>query len=342
VVVLGHGNVALDCARILAKGASGLYETDVASHALPILAQQQQQQQHDGSSHQCISIIGRRGHVQGAFTIKELRELTKLQEEGYGVKFHVLSEELDLGLTPASKEELAGPSGRPKTRIDKLLRDNAQASSNKTTDTRQVVLRFLLNPIRFEPDPNDPSKLGGVVCERTALVGDAGHQRAIGTGQLETIPAHLALVSIGYKGTPLPGLEPYFDEQRGTVKNHHGKVIMVNDEGHDGGLGKLYVSGWLKRGPSGIIGTNIVDAKDTVATIVKDLEEQLPLQPRQDRRSKDCNVMQLLEQRGVQVVDWPAYERIDTAETNPTAKRSEKQPREKITTRLKLLEAART
>jgi adrenodoxin-NADP+ reductase len=115
VVVIGHGNVALDCARVLAKASPGLYDTDLAARALPVLG--------DGVSH--ISIVGRRGHVQGAFTIKELRELVKLEEEGHGTSFVVREDELDMGATPASLEELNGPHGRPRTRIDKLLRETA-------------------------------------------------------------------------------------------------------------------------------------------------------------------------------------------------------------------------
>jgi NADPH-dependent glutamate synthase beta subunit-like oxidoreductase len=104
---------------------------------------------------------------------------------------------------------------------------------------------------------------------------------------------------------------------------------------HDG-LGGLYVTGWLKRGPNGIIGTNIVDAKDTVATIIKDLEEHPPSLQKKDHP----DVVQVLRDRGVKVVDWQGYHRIDATETNPNLKRSEKQPREKLTTRSALLEAA--
>ena len=115
VVVVGQGNVALDCARILAKGSKGLYDTDLASHALNVLG--------DGVSN--ISIIGRRGHVQGAFTIKELRELVKLEEEGHAAAFVIRNDELDLGLTDASNDELTGPQGRPRSRINTLLREAA-------------------------------------------------------------------------------------------------------------------------------------------------------------------------------------------------------------------------
>jgi len=116
VAVIGQGNVALDCARILAKGGSGLFHTDLASHTLPILQ--------DGVKETIV--LGRRGHVQGAFTIKELRELTKLQKEGHNTDFVVRTEELDQGATESTLEELKSPTARPKVRIDKLLRDAAK------------------------------------------------------------------------------------------------------------------------------------------------------------------------------------------------------------------------
>jgi len=119
VVVIGHGNVALDCARILAKGTPGLNDTDIASRALPVLGEGVPQ----------ITIVGRRGHIQGAFTIKEVRELVKLQQEGHDTEFVVRDDELDMGRTEASLEELK--NSRPKSRIDKLLRESTSRSNGK-------------------------------------------------------------------------------------------------------------------------------------------------------------------------------------------------------------------
>jgi len=113
VVILGQGNVALDCARILAKGTNGLNDTDIISDSLPVI----------GNGVSRISIVGRRGHVQGAFTIKEVRELVKLGSEGHMASFHVFEDELDLGSNDASLEELS--KSRPKKRIEALLRDAA-------------------------------------------------------------------------------------------------------------------------------------------------------------------------------------------------------------------------
>lgn len=321
VVVIGHGNVALDCARVLAKGSPGLVDTDISANALPVL----------GGGVKSTTVVGRRGHVQGAFTIKELRELIKLDEEGYKTSFLVSQDELNLGATESSLKELEAPNGRPRKRIDKLLRRDAATTPN-ANNPKQVALRFLMNPVSFVANEQDPSTLGAVICERTKLEGEAGQQVCVGTGELESIPAQLALVSVGYKGVAVPGLEDeLFDSKRGIVVNTHGKVMNASN-----GLGGLYVSGWLKRGPSGIIGTNIADAKDTVASIVKDLENHVP----KKEGSSTTLLSDLLKERQVRVVDWKAYQRIDAVETNPERKRSASQPREKIPTHEELLEAA--
>eukprot|EP00547_Thalassionema_nitzschioides_P009072 CAMPEP_0194225866 /NCGR_PEP_ID=MMETSP0156-20130528/40538_1 /TAXON_ID=33649 /ORGANISM="Thalassionema nitzschioides, Strain L26-B" /LENGTH=498 /DNA_ID=CAMNT_0038957991 /DNA_START=164 /DNA_END=1660 /DNA_ORIENTATION=+ len=332
VVVIGHGNVALDCARILAKGCSksnGLGNTDIASHAWSTL------QNNDNPI--MITIVGRRGHIQGAFTIKELRELTKLEEEGYNAIFSILPDELELGSTPPSLSQLE--KSRPKKRIDKLLRQIANSSSLASTSTNQnhVKLRFLLNPVSFEPssNPSEKSKLGYVRCERTMLVpqkdnpDDGQRQVAVGTGEYCDIPAQLALVSVGYQGVPIDGLERSFQEETGTVRNLQGRV---DSEGPG-----LYVTGWLKRGPSGIIGTNAVDAKETVAAILQDLQdEKLPL----NSNGGTPKLMQLLQDRQVKVVNWEAYKKIDLVETNSARKRNQEQPRNKLPTYDELLKAA--
>jgi hypothetical protein len=135
--------VALDCARVLAKGADQLYHTDLAKHALPVL----------GGGVSQISIIGRRGHVQASFTIKEVRELVHLSNEGQpdDALFIVDRAELDLGMTPSSQAELS--ENRPRQRIDKLLREQAsEKGSSQQRAPKRVHLRFLLNPVRLEAE----------------------------------------------------------------------------------------------------------------------------------------------------------------------------------------------
>jgi len=194
---------------------------------------------------------------------------------------------------------------------------------------KRVELRFLLNPVRFEPRDDDPTSLGAVVCERTRLEGGPGQQRALGTGQYETIPAKLALVSIGYKSIALNGIERWFDVERNILKHEHGRV-----DGATSTLGGLYTAGWLKRGPTGIIGTNIGDARDTVATILTDLSD---LDSFADARNS-ADILSELKGRGIQVVEWEGYRRIEEQES--ARRRSNSQPREKIVRIEEQLEAA--
>jgi len=298
--------VALDCARVLAKGGRGLHDTDLAARALPVLK--------DGIEK--TSVVGRRGHLQGAFTIKELRELVNLYKDGHDASFRVSQEELDLGNTSSSKEELGSRASRPKIRIDKLLRD--AAAKREEGASKEVSLRFLLNPLEFLPSSEDSSRVGGVRLERTELQGGAFKQVAVGTGEVETLEADLVLVSIGYQSLPLPEMGAAFDRARGRARHVNGRV----SEG-------LYVSGWLKRGPSGIIGTNIGDARDTVETIVGDLEGSRGGDAVSAPEAQE-KLLHLLRGRGVTVVDWDSYKRIDDAEKSPDRLRSESQPREKI------------
>ena len=318
VVVIGQGNVALDVARVLAKGKPGLIDTDTPTSVLNCLR--------GGVSH--VSVVGRRGHVQGAFTIKELRELTKLKKEGHNVSFVVRKEELEMGMTDASIEELKGPGGRPKSRIDKLLFDTAVPSSDAE---KSVEIRFLLNPTHFAPHESDVSKVGHVLCERTRLEGDCGKQRPVGTGEMEELPADLVLVSIGYRGMPLEGMDEldFFDSRSSTVKNDHGKLPGENN---------LFVTGWIKRGPTGIIGTNIMDAKDTVNSVMKYLERSAPDLGVENQGRDGLN--DHLVASGIEAVDWNQFLRIVSAENDTSRLRSESQPREKILAVSEMLKAA--
>lgn len=194
---------------------------------------------------------------------------------------------------------------------------------------KKVYLRFLLNPTRFEPDEVDPTKVGEVVCERTKLEGEPRDQKAVGTGELHTFPAQLVLVSIGYKGMLIPGLEQYFDQNNGTLSNRNGRIEPPTSE-----MGGLYTSGWIKRGPSGIIGTNIPDAKDTVTALVSDLENYGGV----DGKETSGTLDELLASRNIAVVGWDGYCRI--IDTEKAEKRSELSPSQKITSIQRQLEIA--
>ncbi len=339
IVVVGHGNVALDCARILSKSRDSLDPTDLTSRALDVLHPQSTSASNIQRS---ISIVGRRGHVQAAFTIKEVRELTKLLGDD-DAQLIVREDELEMGgNTEASQEEL---KARPRARIHKLLEGHAkQQQQQDTVPATTVNLRFLTNPIRIQAIPEgEELRLSSVVCERTNLEGDIpGSQTAKGTGVTEAIDADLCLVSIGYKGLPIDeSTTASFDAARGILSNDHGKVAIANDSDDD--LAPLYVSGWLKRGPSGIIGTNIGDAKDTVISILKDMNSGAISKSSSTKQS----LGDLLEERKIRFVDWEAYRRIERTEASENdsntvrhQKRHPDQPREKIVDREILLQAA--
>mmetsp|Transcript_26491 Transcript_26491/g.32479 ORF Transcript_26491/g.32479 Transcript_26491/m.32479 type:complete len:570 (+) Transcript_26491:47-1756(+) len=329
VVIVGQGNVALDCARILTKsvddGKDSLFHTDITQHSLSVLGHDDDSAEHGVA----VSIVGRRGHVQGSFTIKELRELTKM-ESNHDCRFVVRNEELEGGKTPSSQVEVT--DSRAKKRIDKLLRSVATlaAAIDESTTKNSIHIRYLWNPISFNADPtNDNARspsVTSVTFERTRLTGDPHAQTAVGTGEYTTLPADLVLKSIGYKGRPLPGLDELgvdsgdvsvFDERRGVIRNINGRV----------GVERLYVAGWIKRGPSGIIGTNITDARDTVASMLEDLP--LLTSTNSNKLGRD-GLLALLTERNVKVVDWNSWREINRVETDPGRRRSDSQPREKL------------
>lgn len=247
-VIIGHGNVALDCARVLAAPAAHLAGTDAAPGARAALAALPEERR--------IAIVGRRGATQAAFTIKECREFTQL---GDSVELVVDGDELAAGDTAASAEE----ASRPTTRKRKFL--DGAAAADRTGAPRTVGLRFLRSPVGFEAGPD--GRLAGVRLERTALDGPAFSQRAVPTGDVEVVPCDLALYAVGYVATPPAILDGADAGDAGGAAGGYA---------HEGGrvLGErgLYCAGWCKRGPSGIVGTNVADARETVAAVLADLE----------------------------------------------------------------------
>ena len=205
-------------------------------------------------------IVGRRGSTQASFTIKELRELTKLP----GARLVTIKAELAAGDNEASVKELTDARAlqRKRTLLDECAVDEALAAGDGLTT---VAIRFLRNPVEFKPRADDPTRLGSVVLERCELSGPPGSQRAVGTGDLEEVPCALALVSVGYIARP-----PTLEDGR-SLPTRGPSGALRNEGGRVDGVDKLYCAGWVKRGPSGIIGSNIGDARETVATLMSDL-----------------------------------------------------------------------
>ena len=304
VVIIGQGNVALDCARILAKPWQALASTDITSEAMRHL---------QCSAVENIYIVGRRGYVQAACTIKELRELTQIP----GVDVIISPDDIRRGSNASSLQEVE--ERRPLRRFTQLMRDIADGKVvNKSeshcldgTDTcvgegsekrKKIYFKFLLSPEKFhstlensessnDGDSNSSDKsVRRVEFVGGSLVGAPHYQSVVRDGPPEVLNCDLVLTSVGYKSHPLEddcnGLSAVpFDYKRHTIPHLNGRVVQSSPIGTDkdstGSIESgvdhdpyvqtgLYVAGWLKRGPTGIIGTNIPDAKETVQSLCDD------------------------------------------------------------------------
>lgn len=316
VVVVGQGNVALDCARILAHDPHTLESTDIADYALKAL---------HNSRVETITVLGRRGHVQASFTIKELRELTTLAPHATCL---IRKDELDLGLTVASQQEVT--NNRPKTRIVELMQKIAQQSasytSTPTATSRTVAVRFLLSPQQVVPSEIDSQRVGRLIVQRTVLTGEAFHQKATikkDAIEEESLPCDLLLEAVGYRSQPIAHSLPW-DHNAHTVQHVNGRVDTSTSANHNStadanksNVGGLYAVGWLKRGPSGIIGTNITCAKDTVSSILSDL--QAAGQGNSDSKETEDPV-HILQQRYPRAyknsISWLQVQKLDQEEAH--------------------------
>lgn len=296
-VVVGMGNVAVDVTRILAKSVDELKSTDMADHALEQLAESRVRE---------IHMIGRRGPAQARFTTKELRELGELANAD------IVVDPRELELDPSSTIEAEG---------DPMVRRNLEVLGEFTRipfqgKPRSVHLRFLLSPVELLGD----ERLREIRLERNVLSGAPGlGVTARGTGAFESIPAGLVFRSVGYRGTALTGVP--FDDARAVIPNERGRVLAA--PGGDAVPG-LYAVGWIKRGPSGVIGSNKADAMETVAELLGDARREIAAD---DARPEA--VTGLLRERGVRPVDFRGWEILDALET--AAGVAQGRPRVKLT-----------
>jgi ferredoxin/flavodoxin---NADP+ reductase len=239
-IVVGNGNVALDVARILVTDPDVLATTDIADHALQTL--------HDRGVEEVL-IIGRRGPLQAPFTTLELRELGDL--EGLG--------DVDVIVDPAdfadiSDEDLEAAGKTVRNNI-KVLRGYAEREPRGAK--RRIVFRFRTSPIEIKGE----DRVESIVLGRNELVNDNGRIVAKDTGERDEVPAQLVVRAVGYRGVPTPGLP--FDERTGTIPHTAGRIDGRRNE---------YVVGWIKRGPTGVIGSNKKDSQETVNTLIQDLQ----------------------------------------------------------------------
>jgi ferredoxin--NADP+ reductase len=304
-VVIGQGNVAVDVCRVLAKTADELRETDIACHALDALAQSRVRR---------IYMVGRRGPVQAKFTQLEIKELGALPS------CTALIDPAELELNEDSRADLAHPDNANASRIFPVLQEIGRHTPSPAMRNLHIVFRR--SPTRI---------LGGgrvesIQFEKNRLEGPPTKVRAIPTGQFEGISCGLVFRSVGYRGVPLPGIP--FDTESGAVPNMDGRVT---DRGEI--VPGLYATGWIKRGPTGVIGTNKPDSLQTVELLIADIGGLTPCEsPGED------TVLDFLNARGVRVVSFEDWLRIDALETERGMAAG--RIREKIVRRADLLAAA--
>lgn len=280
-VVVGQGNVAVDVARILCKTVDELKTTDIAQYALDALAESKVRRVH---------MIGRRGPVQAAFTPPEIKEFGALADCDPVVD----PQSLELG--EASRAELEVLKWRDARKNYDILCEYSQRG--ESSKSRRFVVEFYRSPKALLGEGH----LERVVLEKNRLEGEPGKQKARGTGETYEMDCGVLFRSVGYRGVAIPDVP--FDEQRGTIPNVEGRVSVDGDV-----VPGLYAVGWIKRGPSGIIGTNKPCSFETARHIVEDIPTLTPC-PEPSRES----LLGMLRSKGIRLVDYSSWQRIDAAE----------------------------
>jgi ferredoxin--NADP+ reductase len=309
-VVVGAGNVALDVVRMLALSPEEIRPTDATDAAIEAIL---------GSGLKEIVLLARRGPAQAAFTTPELKELGELAEAD------VLVDPADLELDAASEAGLEHDTNA--RRNVEVLRE--YAAREPAGKKRTIRLRFLVSPIAILGE----QQVEGVEVVRNELVADeAGRIRAMPTEERETIPCQLVFRSVGYLAVPLPDVP--FDEERATIPHLGGRIL----DARGGSVPGLYCAGWIKRGPTGVIGTNKKDATETIELLLEDA--RAGLLARGDPSATAESVEALLASRGVEHVTYAGWEAIDAEERSRGEPHG--RPRIKLATWDELRAAART
>jgi ferredoxin--NADP+ reductase len=314
VAVVGVGNVAVDVARILCRTPEELACTDIADYALEALRNSRVRE---------VVMLGRRGPVQAAFTNPELKELGELA----GADVSVRPDEIVLD--PLSQAELERSEDR-RTLDRKLEILRAFAGQPASGKPRRLVLRFLVSPVDLGGDAS--GRVTKLRIVRNRLGADAkGGLRAEPTGETEELAVGLVFRSVGYRGVALPDLP--FDDRKGVVPNRHGRVL---DLALRSPLPGLYVAGWIKRGPTGVIGTNKPDALETVEAMLEDRAAGRLLQPASPSAAAAETTVRAREPRCVTYADWTRLDRLEQERGKPAGR-----PRVKLTSVEDMLAALR-
>ena len=311
VAIVGIGNVAMDVARILCKTHDELAVTDIADHALQAL---------QASQVKNVYILGRRGPAQAAFTPPEIREMGEFADADVTVPAD------EAKLDAASQRML--DAGDDKNAVKNVEKIQEYANRKIAGKSRLLTIRFLVSPTELI---GDNGRVAGIKLVKNELVeSDDGAIRPRATGMTETIPVGLVFRSVGYKGNPLPGI-PYH-ESWGTILNEAGRVV---DDGGDPVIG-LYTAGWIKRGPTGVIGTNKTCAQETVGCMVEDLAAGRVNEPEDPSVAGAAALVAKVTDDAVSYEQWLKIDAREVADGEAQGR-----PRVKITRVAEMLQVAR-
>ncbi|MDD7384518.1 MAG: FAD-dependent oxidoreductase [Actinomycetaceae bacterium] len=276
VAVIGAGNVALDISRMLAKAPDALMSTDIPTNVERGLR---------AAATSSVHLFARRGPAQAKFTPQELRELARTDS------IDVRVEEEGFDFDEASQAELN--ADRLKRQVVEYLQQWLFQEEDDHTGDRTLTMHFLQRPVEILGSEH----VEGIRMERTELQGDGSVK---GTGQFVDYPVQAVYAAVGYASSALPGAP--FDEHRHVIPHHEGRVIGVDGATMTG----LYATGWIKRGPVGLIGSTKSDAAETIGHLVEDLKGGILHQPAQ----RAVDILSVLDQRSVRFTTWDGWEKV--------------------------------
>ena len=301
--VVGVGNVAVDVARILCRTADELAKTDIADYALEALAASRVKE---------VVLLGRRGPAQAAFTNPEIKELGELADADVAT----LPEEVELD--PLSRAALERRPDRATQKKVEILASYARRPPSGKS--RRLVVRFLVSPVELRGDPT--GRLTSIRLVRNRLVAtDMGALQPKPTERFEDLSVGLVFRSVGYRGVPLPGVP--FHDAWAVILNDKGRVL---DPDTRKPLTGEYTAGWIKRGPTGVIGTNKPDAGETVACMAEDVAAGQTLAPSEPSAGAAENLVRLRQPKFISYPDWLRLDELEVARGRATGR-----PRIKLT-----------
>jgi ferredoxin/flavodoxin---NADP+ reductase len=279
--VIGVGNVAIDVARILCRSPQELATTDIADYALDALRKSRVKE---------VYLLGRRGPAQAAFTNPELKEVGELADAD------VLAVPDEVELDALSRADVERAQDRATMKKVEILRE--YAGRKPSGKSKRLIMRFLVSPV--EVCGNDAGRVTALRLVRNRLEATAaGTLQAKATDQFETLPAGLVFRSVGYRGVALPGVP--FHESWGVILNEAGRVLDPDTKQPVAGV---YAAGWIKRGPTGVIGTNKPDAAETVTCMMEDLAAGRTLKPDEPEATAAERMIRAHQPNYVSYQDW--------------------------------------